>query len=462
MSLAADTFAELLSWAEIQGIEVMMVQSTRWTLEEPWTSRGFHVVPSPELQKAGGGLLTIVKATLCPMECLSYQDVIPGRLLHVRCHLPKTSIDLLNITETTLTEKTEARAGWGIKRYLRPTVKPDSHVGLPGSASREAIQDTFILFLQPGQSSILPLIHQATQQWKQEVEQKQAMMSLRLKLITTISQTLLDRMLKVAQAQPTMEIWQEALKHQLITESGGWNYLTWSQKDRQLQVMKKPAISMTSMQSLLEELVELTRKPTAVVRFKSLKATPNSLDASDQPSTSKAIRSTGDAVDVRGLEPSSWKAPASHCEGEPPSSQFGEGILWPIEKETIMGWLMAVRLSNTGNDCYQNSALLAMFWALLQLRCPTWNDLGAGAERFAELFNSESMWVSLKDLPMLGGFLRSWGSEQHDLHEFLSKFLQWIQPRCVNSSWRRIVQEMGSISLKDQGAIQSAHTQCTS
>ena len=36
--------------------------------------------------------------------------------------------------------------------------------------------------------------------------------------------------------------------------------------------MNKQAITMTSMQSLLEELVDLTRDPTAVVRFKSLKA----------------------------------------------------------------------------------------------------------------------------------------------------------------------------------------------
>lgn len=108
-----------------------------------------------------------------------------------------------------------------------------------------------------------------------------------------------------------------------------------------------------------------------------------------------------------------------------------------------MGWLTAVRLSNTGNDCYQNSALLAMFWALLQLGDPTWNDLGGGAEEFAELFRSEGMWVSLKDLPTLGA---------HDLHEFLSRFLQWIRPLCVNSSWRRIAQEGGVILSKDQGA----------
>ncbi|CAK9105377.1 unnamed protein product [Durusdinium trenchii] len=53
-----------------------------------------------------------------------------------------------------------------------------------------AIQDTFILSLQPGQSSLIPLIQQSTQQWKQDVEKKQATMSLQLKLITTITQTL--------------------------------------------------------------------------------------------------------------------------------------------------------------------------------------------------------------------------------------------------------------------------------
>ena len=36
----ANTFAELLRWAEIQGIEAMLIQSTKWTLEEPWTSTG--------------------------------------------------------------------------------------------------------------------------------------------------------------------------------------------------------------------------------------------------------------------------------------------------------------------------------------------------------------------------------------------------------------------------------------
>ena len=112
-----------------------------------------------------------------------------------------------------------------------------------------AVQDTYILFLQPGTSSIIPAIQQTTVAWKQEVDQKTATQSLRLKLVTMISQALLDRMLKVAQASTTMDIWQEAIRHNLITEAGAWNYLSWNPQTKQVQVMQKPPISMTSKPS---------------------------------------------------------------------------------------------------------------------------------------------------------------------------------------------------------------------
>ena len=234
-----------------------------------------------------------------------------------------------------------------------------------------AIQDTFILFLQPGQSSLIPLIQQSTRQWKPDVEKKQATMSLRLKLITMITQSLLGRMLKVAQAQPTMEIWREALKHQLITES----------------LESKGAATSSDEQAGHhdDEHAEPTRgigradqRPNGSGQAQIPQGQRSRLNPVESPSMDapKSVFGTADALDVRSMEPPSRKAPATHGEGEPTGSQFGESILWPIEKETIMGWLMTVRLSNTGNDCYQNSALLAMFWALLRLRCPTWNDLG--------------------------------------------------------------------------------------
>ena len=78
-----------------------------------------------------------------------------------------------------------------------------------------------------------------------------------------------------------------------------------------------------------------------------------------------------------------------------------------------------------------------------------WNELGEGAEKFAEPFGMDSMWISLKDLPGFGEFLRPWGEGQQDLHEFLGKFLEWIKPLC---SWQRIVQEGEEIRITDRGA----------
>eukprot|EP00913_Durusdinium_trenchii_P024717 g23200.t1 len=128
------------------------------------------------------------------------------------------------------------------------------------------------MFLRPGTASILPQIQQATQQWKQQMEKHETTQSLRLCLVMLIAQTLLDRMLKIAQAATTSEIWQEAVKHMILTEHGGWNFLTWNAKEKRMQPTDRAPISMTSMQSMLEELVELIRDPQAVVRFKCLKA----------------------------------------------------------------------------------------------------------------------------------------------------------------------------------------------
>ena len=276
------------------------------------------------------------------------------------------------------------------------------------------------------------------------MDQKTATQSLRLKLMTMISHALLDRMLKVAQASTTMEIWQEAIRHNLITEAGAWNYLSWNQQTKQVQVTQKTLISMTSMQSLLEELIELIRDPTAVVRLKSLKA-------SDQDSHQTKIMPWVLQVSLRHqrlyevLQMLSASSVWSLLLGRLRPHTVRDN---PIAASLARGSYgqSTVRLSNAQNDCYQNAAFQAMFWALLQ---PMWNELGEGSEKFAEPFGTDSVWISLKDLPGFGEFLRPWGEGQQDLHEFLGKFLEWIKPLC---SWQRIVQEGEEIRITDRGA----------
>ena len=115
-SLTTTSYVELLQWLHHQQISFALIQSTGWTLHEPWTSHGFHLIPSPSLGRGGGGLLTIVRTTVCHMDALSYQDWAHGRLLHVRCCLPTGTVDLINFYQCTTgvthhrTEPMKARA----------------------------------------------------------------------------------------------------------------------------------------------------------------------------------------------------------------------------------------------------------------------------------------------------------------------------------------------------------------
>ena len=108
MALSSEGFVELLQWASVRQIAALMIQSTHWSIEEPWTSYGYHIIPSPELYKAGGGLITAIRASICAIHGISYQDWLPGRLLHVRCHLNKHQLDLVNIYQVPM-QKTLTR-----------------------------------------------------------------------------------------------------------------------------------------------------------------------------------------------------------------------------------------------------------------------------------------------------------------------------------------------------------------
>ena len=97
MALNTSTYAEMIQWVALQRFDVAFIQSTHWSISEPWSSYVYSIIPSPELSKDGGGLLIVVRTGFCTMDALSYQDLHHGRLLHVRCHLKDHCIDLVNL-----------------------------------------------------------------------------------------------------------------------------------------------------------------------------------------------------------------------------------------------------------------------------------------------------------------------------------------------------------------------------
>ncbi|CAE7033308.1 unnamed protein product [Symbiodinium sp. CCMP2592] len=89
--LSSDVYQELLTVVRDQGMDVCLVQETKWAADNCWSSADFHFIHSAgkgKLDKVGG-LLTIVSTRLARRDDLQYQGVHPGRLLHVRAQTGK-------------------------------------------------------------------------------------------------------------------------------------------------------------------------------------------------------------------------------------------------------------------------------------------------------------------------------------------------------------------------------------
>lgn len=90
-------YLELMHWVHVQQFDIVLIQSTLWSLEEPWTTFGFMAVPSADSTgQKGGDLLTLVNHNFCKMESISYSSPRPGRVQLVRCHLSGGNIDVIN------------------------------------------------------------------------------------------------------------------------------------------------------------------------------------------------------------------------------------------------------------------------------------------------------------------------------------------------------------------------------
>ena len=183
--------------------------------------------------------------------------------------------------------------------HKRTKGQMESHQGTSGASSSEPIvqalqllttltlrqegyiqslqtTDTFLMFLQFAPSGIVPQLMKKSQEWKQSMENRTAKQALKNVLFQTIVQQLQDRFLRIATSKVGSEIWKEGITHQVITEHGSWPYLAWNPKEKRLVPTDKTALSMTTMQSLIEELVEIASQGESVLRLKSLK--PESRD----------------------------------------------------------------------------------------------------------------------------------------------------------------------------------------
>ena len=82
-----------LSWCSSQPYTLVLVQETGWNLNRRWTAPGWYMIHS----SAGrASTLCMVRTTLLRPDQLTFADVIPGRLQHIRLYLIRVH-DIFNI-----------------------------------------------------------------------------------------------------------------------------------------------------------------------------------------------------------------------------------------------------------------------------------------------------------------------------------------------------------------------------
>ena len=83
-------------WMAAQAIDILAVQETHWAYTSEWAQAHYHCVHSG-LNNKQAGLMLLVSKSLCDLKDISWAEILPGRLLHVRIHGRQRAIDVLNV-----------------------------------------------------------------------------------------------------------------------------------------------------------------------------------------------------------------------------------------------------------------------------------------------------------------------------------------------------------------------------
>ena len=136
--------------------------------------------------------------------------------------------------------------------------------------------------MQTAPPALLPQLLTQAKQWHQSVqEKKQATPSppmeeagitpLRIHLVQTMADMLLDRVTKLSKATQQDPLWLTALKNGMIDPSGAFPFQRWHAQTQQLCTTKQAAIPMPRMLRYMEQLKDTTKEPDSIIKFHALK-----------------------------------------------------------------------------------------------------------------------------------------------------------------------------------------------
>ena len=103
--LSSALLDDLLAYAATYEYHIVFVQETHWRLQKTWVASGYMCIHGGNPHATSGdssGLLTLISSRVCLPEMVRFEDVIPGRIQHVRIPSSKdTSFDMINVYQYT-------------------------------------------------------------------------------------------------------------------------------------------------------------------------------------------------------------------------------------------------------------------------------------------------------------------------------------------------------------------------
>ncbi|CAE7908897.1 unnamed protein product, partial [Symbiodinium sp. KB8] len=83
-------------------VKILVLQETHHDYQSEWTDGGWTFIHSPAKVPKQGGIMVGIRSDFSLQSTIRWQELIPGRLVHVRCYAQEQHLDVVGIYQHTL------------------------------------------------------------------------------------------------------------------------------------------------------------------------------------------------------------------------------------------------------------------------------------------------------------------------------------------------------------------------
>ena len=95
--MGTGTLNELRLWLRQHPHDLVVIPETKWSFSRCWQDDKWHYIHSSSTISRVGGVLVMIARPLISQEHIGYEEVVAGRILHVRLYFIKYAFDILAI-----------------------------------------------------------------------------------------------------------------------------------------------------------------------------------------------------------------------------------------------------------------------------------------------------------------------------------------------------------------------------